>query len=106
MLFGEVDQLTFILKTFNTLLVDISTENPSTAAASGNITRCALSGAGVAAMQPLLDCLGRGWFFTLLGSTSGVIGFGTIWVIRSKGMEWRGQREDKNVERQRANTQI
>lgn len=40
---------TCTIQTFNTLLVDFFPANPSTAAASGNPTRCALSAGGVAA---------------------------------------------------------
>ena len=79
-------------QTFNALLVDIFPESPSTAAASGNVTRCALSAVAVAIMQPLIDVLGRGWFFTLLAAVSGVGGLATVWAIQTKGMKWREQR--------------
>lgn len=62
------------MKTFNTLLVDINPGNPSAAAASGNIGRCSLAAGGVAAMQPLLESIGTGWFFTLVGLVTGVGG--------------------------------
>lgn len=64
-------------QTFNALLVDIFPGSPSTAAASGNITRCALSAVAVAVMQPLVDAMGRGWFFTLLTFVSGFGGLAT-----------------------------
>lgn len=80
-------------KTFNTLLVDIFPAKPSTAAASGNITRCALSAGSVAAMQPLLDRLGQGWFFTLVGGIAGSSAALAIWAIRRKGMPWRKIRQ-------------
>jgi len=56
---------------YNTLLVDVFPESPSTAAAAASITRCAMAAAGVAVLQPLLDAAGRGWFFTVLGLWSG-----------------------------------
>lgn len=80
------------MQTFNTLLVDINCNIPSTAAASGNLTRCALSANGVAIMQPLLDRMGRGWYFTFLGIVSGVLGVLVVAGIRWKGMEWRQRR--------------
>ncbi|KAH7345817.1 major facilitator superfamily domain-containing protein [Pyrenochaeta sp. MPI-SDFR-AT-0127] len=64
---------TCICQTHNTLIVDICPKNPSTAAAAGNIARCVVSAAAVAAMQPLLDSMGRGWFFTALALISGVL---------------------------------
>ena len=65
---------TCILQTFNALLVDIFPENPSAAATSGNITRCALSALFVALLQPIVNAIGRGWYFTLLGVVSGLAG--------------------------------
>ena len=77
---------------FNALLVDIFPENPSSAAASGNITRCALSAAAVAVLQPLINALGRGWFFTLLSAVNGISGAAAVLLIQTRGMKWRGLR--------------
>lgn len=79
-------------QTFNTLLVDIFPKNPSTAAASSNITRCALSAVAVAVLQPLVSIMGRGWFFTLLAVLSGGGGFVANWAINARGMSWRQKR--------------
>lgn len=83
---------TIFQQTFNILLVDIFPESPSTAAASGNITRCALSAIFVAVLQPLVDAIGRGWVFTLLSICSGGGGIAANWLINDKGMAWRHQR--------------
>ncbi|KAM0795979.1 major facilitator superfamily domain-containing protein [Usnea florida] len=82
-------------QTFNALLVDIFPASPSTAAASGNITRCALSAVVVAVLQPLVDVMGRGWFFTTLTVLSGGGGLVADWLVKNKGMEWRRKRIDK-----------
>lgn len=82
-------------QTFNALLVDIFPASPSTAAASGNITRCALSAVVVAVLQPLVDVMGRGWFFTVLTVLSGVGGLAADWLVKNKGMEWRRERIEK-----------
>lgn len=79
-------------QTFNALLVDIFPKSPSTAAASGNITRCALSAIVVAVLQPLVDVMGRGWFFTMLTVLSGGGGLLADWLVKNKGMEWRTER--------------
>jgi len=84
---------TCICQTHNTLIVDISPQNTSTAAAAGNITRCALSAAAVAAMQPLLDVMGKGWFFTALAAASGILSVIATMFIRLRGMTWRNQRQ-------------
>lgn len=77
---------------YNTLLVDVFQESPSTAAAAASIVRCAMAAAGVAILQPLLDAAGRGWYFTVLGIWSGSCGAVAVWLIRRKGMEWRTRR--------------
>lgn len=83
---------TCIVQTFNTLLVDIFPANPSTASAAGNITRCALSAGAIAAVQPLLDRLGWGWVFTVLGLMAGCLGMLATWTLRSRGIVWRKRR--------------
>lgn len=86
-------------QTFNTLLVDIYQASPSTAAASSNITRCALSAVAIAVLQPLVNVMGRGWFFTILAILSGGGGLVSNWAINSRGMQWRRLRisEERNV---------
>jgi multidrug resistance protein len=87
---------------YNTLLVDVFPESPSTAAAAASITRCAMAAAGVAVLQPLLNALGRGWYFTILGIWSGLFGALAVWFIRRNGMEWRttrlGKKDEVHVE--------
>lgn len=78
--------------TFNALIVDIFPANPSTAAASANIIRCALSAMAVAVMQPFVDAIGNGWYFTFLGILSGIGGGFVLGGIKNKGMKWRGER--------------
>lgn len=82
-------------QTFNALLVDIFPASPSTAAASGNITRCALSAIVVAILQPLVNVMGRGWFFTALTVLSGGGGLVADWLVKNKGMQWRRERIEK-----------
>ena len=83
---------TYFQQTFNILLVDIFPASPSTAAASSNITRCALSAIAVAILDPLVSAMGRGWFFTLLAILSGGGGVISNRAIRIYGMKWRRQR--------------
>ena len=88
-------------QTFNALLVDIFPASPSTAAASGNITRCALSAIVVAVLQPLVKVMGRGWFFTLLTALSGGGGLVADWFVKNKGMKWRREGIEKTSEARR-----
>ncbi|KAG8525540.1 uncharacterized protein KY384_009184 [Bacidia gigantensis] len=82
-------------QTFNALLVDIFPASPSTAATSSNITRCSLSAVAVAILQPLVDAMGRGWFFAMLAGVSGGGGLVTNWVIVTHGMKWRQRRMER-----------
>lgn len=86
---------TWFIQSFSALLVDGFPETPSTAATGGNITRCALSAVAIAVLQPLIDVMGRGWFFTLLGLLSGVGGLAAHTALRRWGMEWRKARSKK-----------
>ncbi|KAL9018254.1 MAG: hypothetical protein Q9185_004420 [Variospora sp. 1 TL-2023] len=76
----------------NTLLIDILSDTPSTAAATASITRCALAALGTATVHPLIGVLGRGWYFTLLGLFTGLSSVIAIWTIRTWGMVWRNKR--------------
>ncbi|PQE24425.1 Major facilitator superfamily domain general substrate transporter protein [Rutstroemia sp. NJR-2017a BBW] len=89
---------TVIVQTFNTLIVDIHQDIPSTAAAAGNIVRCGLAAGGVAIMQPLLRRLDYGFFFTVLGCVTGGAGLISVFIIRRQSMRWRIQRGDKKQE--------
>ena len=55
--------------------------------------RCALSAIEVAIIQPLIDVMGKGWLFTLLGILTGAGGFAAHHTLRQRGMEWRNSRK-------------
>ena len=79
-------------QTFSVLLVDVFPVSPSTAAAAGNTVKCVLSAVAVAVLQPLVEVVGRGWFFTILIILSGGVGFIAAWTMKKKGMVWRRER--------------
>ena len=88
---------TSIYTIFNTLLVDVFPESPSTAAAAASISRCALAASRVAAVQPLVGVLGRGWYFTALAAFSGAVGSVVVCMIRGWGAKWRCERVAKTI---------
>ena len=81
----------------STLLVDVLSETPSTASAASSIIRCALAAVGTATVQPLIDVMGRGWYFTLLGIVVGSASILAVSSIRRWGMRWRIQRVSKST---------
>ncbi|KAK0725979.1 major facilitator superfamily domain-containing protein [Lasiosphaeris hirsuta] len=83
---------TLLSHTASTLLVDIFPDNSSSAYASGQIARCGLSAASAAALQPLVDAIGRGWYFTVFSLFIGLSGLCSVWLSRWKGMHWRQRR--------------
>lgn len=48
-------------------------------------------------MQPLLDRVGRGWYFTLMAFISGVLGGLATWIVKTKGMRWRKERQQSEA---------
>jgi hypothetical protein len=86
---------TVLHQTYSTLLIDIFPDNPGTAGASNNICRCALSAALIAALQPCVDAIGRGWFFTMIGLWDGVGCICAAYITRRWGPRWRQERLER-----------
>lgn len=83
---------TVLHQVYSALLVDIFPDRPGTAAASNNITRCALSAAAVAVLQPLVGTIGRAWFFTLVALLDGGLCVIAVVALRRWGKRWRNRR--------------
>ncbi|KAG8160885.1 hypothetical protein KVR01_009149 [Diaporthe batatas] len=67
-------------------------QKPSTIAASNNIIRCGLSAAVVAALNPLVSAMGRGWFFTMVAFLDGGLCMVFVVILRRWGKHWRNKR--------------
>ncbi|KAF2118993.1 major facilitator superfamily domain-containing protein [Lophiotrema nucula] len=52
--------------TLSTLVVDLFIEQPATATAAMNLTRCFLGAGATAAVVPMMDAIGAGWSFTII----------------------------------------
>lgn len=90
----------FFFFAFNTLLVDVHPDRPSTASAAASLVRSGLSGIGVAVLQPLVSAVGWGWYFTLMALVVGVSqGVGMVVLLRW-GQGWREAR--RAAEKRRA----
>jgi hypothetical protein len=71
---------TIVPQPFSTLMIDISPGNSGAAGASNNVVRCALSAITVAALQPLIEGLGKGWTFAMIGLADELVAVAKIWL--------------------------
>jgi multidrug resistance protein len=79
----------------NTLLVDLFPKTPATAIAANNLARCWMGAGGTAIITLILNALGRGWTFTLVGLL--VIAASPMpWILLRWGPAWREERWIKN----------
>ncbi|KAK4139873.1 MFS general substrate transporter [Dichotomopilus funicola] len=83
---------TLLSHTASALLVDIFPDSSSSAYASGQLMRCGLSAASAAVVQPLVDAVGRGWYFTIFSSFANLSCAASVVVSLWKGREWRRKR--------------
>lgn len=79
------------LQIYNTLLVDKNHREPAAAQASSNLVRCTLAAIAVSFLQQLIDRVGVGWTFTLMGGLS-LVATGCFAVDYHFGTVWRQQR--------------
>lgn len=86
---------TTLHQTYSALIVDVFPGAPGTAAAANNITRCTLAAAAVAMLDPLVNALGYGWVFTLLGLFDAASCILAVMALRRWGRTWRDARGKK-----------
>ncbi|KAK6996918.1 MFS domain-containing protein [Favolaschia claudopus] len=80
-----------ILNATQTLILDLAPDQGSSVTACNNLVRCGLSAAMVAVIQLIIDAIGVGWTFVLLGGLC-VLGTPLIWVVIRIGPRWRARR--------------
>ncbi|KAG0748328.1 hypothetical protein G6F57_002539 [Rhizopus arrhizus] len=84
--------------TINTLLVDLFPDNSAAIIASNNFTRCILGAIAVFCVNPGVEAIGAGWFFTIIALL--VLLSGVIIVVELKfGPKWRLQRLERVMKR-------
>jgi MFS family permease len=72
-----------IFATCRTLLTDLNPGRSSTVQASYSLVRCALSGAGVAALETMIRRIGYGWTFTIF-AVLGLLGVPLLLFLKLK----------------------
>lgn len=85
-------------QTINVLLVDIHSGKPGSATAANNFTRCLLGAGSTAAIEPMMDAIGVGWSFTIMGSLY-IVCAPVLVLVMKRGMEWRAQLRAKEPAR-------
>ncbi|KAI9760344.1 MAG: hypothetical protein M4579_001748 [Chaenotheca gracillima] len=81
-----------------TLLTDLNPGRSATVQASYNLVRCALSAAGIAALQALIDRVGVGWCFTMY-AIIGALCAPMCLALRQWGWGWRKRQIERAKQR-------
>ena len=71
------------------MLTEFFRTRSSAGVAVNNFVRNILSCAGAIAAQPLIDAMGDGRLFTMLGVFTWVTGYACIFALRHFGPKWR-----------------
>ncbi|KAK1981388.1 major facilitator superfamily transporter [Colletotrichum cereale] len=87
--------------TTNALIIDIHPGKAGTATAANNFTRCLLGAAATAAIVPMIDHMGVGWAFTLLGLLY-ILFSPAMFAIMYWGVKWRKAAKAKELKKNAA----
>ncbi|KAI0889845.1 major facilitator superfamily transporter [Annulohypoxylon maeteangense] len=86
----------------NVLLVDVNPGKAGAATASNNLTRCLVGAAATAVIGPMINGVGIGWAFTILGFI--YIAFSPmIFLVMNYGIQWRKEKRDRQAAKERKN---
>ncbi|OHE95327.1 major facilitator superfamily transporter [Colletotrichum orchidophilum] len=85
--FGASSMLVFGAAT--TMLTEFLPKRSSGGVAVNNFVRNIFSCIGAIAAQPVINAIGNGWLFTILGIFTWVSGYICVWTLRRKAPEWR-----------------
>lgn len=84
--------------TSNVLIVDIYPGKAGAATAANNLTRCLLGAVASAVIVPMINGMGSGWAFTLLGLLY-VVFAPVLGLIMRHGVKWRREIREKEERR-------
>ncbi|KAJ7457887.1 MFS general substrate transporter [Mycena latifolia] len=87
-----------MMNAIQTLMLDLMPTHGSAITACNNLVRCGLGAALVSAIQPLLDALGTGYAYLLLGGISALMG-PVVYLLVRIGPQCRARR--KRIEEER-----
>jgi len=84
----------------NAFLIDLHRDSPATATAAVNLTRCLVSAGGVAVIVPMINAMGEGWAFSVIGFID-IAMLPLLWVIMKWGPGWRTEKLEKEEKKKR-----
>ncbi|KAJ7061486.1 MFS general substrate transporter [Mycena amicta] len=84
-----------IMNALQTLMLDLVPKQGSSITACNNLVRCGLGAGLVSAIQPMLDALGAGWAYVLLGGLCLVLSLPAVLLLVRFGPSWRARRRRK-----------
>ncbi|OLN85872.1 MFS antiporter QDR3-like protein 4 [Colletotrichum chlorophyti] len=85
--FGASSMLVFGAAT--TMLTEFLPKRSSGGVAVNNFVRNIFSCIGAVAAQPIINAIGNGWLFTILGIFTWISGYICVWVLKKKSPVWR-----------------
>ncbi|EMC92113.1 hypothetical protein BAUCODRAFT_276579 [Baudoinia panamericana UAMH 10762] len=85
--FGIGSMLIFALAT--TMLTEFMPRKASNGVALNNFVRNIFSCVGTIIASPLINAIGNGWLFTIIGIVALISGIATIWAMKTYADRWR-----------------
>lgn len=82
------------------LVTDMYPGRAGAATAANNLTRCLLGAAATAVITPMIDGVGAGWAFSILGILY-LLGAPVLLLIMKNGIKWRRQLKEKEARREK-----
>ena len=77
-----------------TMLTEFLPKQASTGVAVNNFLRNIFSCVGGVIAAPVIDAIGNGWLFTILGIV-GMLSSSVIWAMKHFGPRWRQSMDEK-----------
>jgi multidrug resistance protein len=86
--------LTTAFNTIATLIIDLFPETAATAMAANNFGRCLFGAGSTAVLVPMLEAMGRGWFFTFIAFVM-LSTVPMVFLLIRVGPRWREEQRSK-----------
>jgi len=77
------------------MLTEFMPKKSSSGVAVNNFVRNIFSSIGAVVAEPIIDAIGNGWLFTILGIVSWGTGYICIWSLKKFGPRWRQKMDEE-----------